>query len=118
MRFTTIVLPIVLVLALVSSRRAEACGTGGGDWGGVVAAVLIVGGTYVGATATVAIKDVATSDHSVGYGIAETAVNAPLTLMFGAAMVNEIRDPNTDHSGATTLGVFTALHGALLAHGI
>jgi len=119
MRFTTILLGAVLLFAVTSSRRAEACGGGGGgDYGGIIVAAVVVGGAYVGTTATFAIKDVATSNHSMGYGVAETAINAPIALMFGAAFIKEVQDPNTDHGAAKTLGVFTALHGALMAHGI
>lgn len=86
--------------------------------GGLVAAVVIVGGAYVSTTATFAIKDTVSSDHSLGYGVAETAINTPLTLLFGSAMISEISNDYTDHGAVKTLAVFTALHGALAAHGI
>jgi hypothetical protein len=117
MRFISILIGAVILVGALHTRRAEACGSGGPP-GDLVAAAVIVGGTYLGTTATFAIRDSVSSDHSMGYGAAETAINAPLTLLFGGAMIQEINRPYTETGPVTTLAVLTAVHGALAAHGI
>jgi len=111
MRFTAILIAAVFVMAL-AARRAEACG--GGYDGNVIAAALVVGGGYVAATGTFAIKDVVTENHSLGYGVFETAFNAPFAVAYGAGFVSEAQNGNF----STPLAAMTALHTALLAHGI
>lgn len=117
MNKTLLVLGLVLAMAVGSAKRAEACGGGtSGSYDGLVAAVLVVGGTYVGVTAGMGIKDLAGSNPSMGYGIAETAIHAPIALLYGSAALADATSGTSDNS--TGLIVMTALHGALAAHGI
>jgi len=127
MKQALLVLGLVLALAVGSTKRAEACGGGGsgGDYSGLVAAALVVGGTYAGVTVGMGIKDLSSDDHSRAYGFAETAIHAPIALLWGAAFVNELgqsNDPNDPYyqgeSHPVGYGVMLALHGALAAHGI
>jgi hypothetical protein len=120
MRFTALILAALVVLGLASSRRAEACGGGGPLLtDGEVAALLLVGGTYVGVTVGMGVKDIASSNHSVGYGIAETAIHAPIATLYGLAMVADIQN-SQEYGSEVSKGLIlmTALHGALAAHGI
>ena len=125
MKHTVLVLGLVLAMALGTAKRADACGGGGANYDGIIAAVVVVGGTYVGVTAGMGIKDLSSSNHSMGYGIAETVIHTPLALAWGAAFVHDATRPTHDASGYPTnekhtmaFGVMTALHGALAAHGI
>jgi hypothetical protein len=119
---TPLVLGLVLAMAVGSVKRADADHGDGSDiGGGVVAAVFVFGATYVGVTLGMGMKDLASSEHSMGYGVAETLVHAPLTLLWGSALVDEISgDHGWDGHGKHKLGIgaMTALHAALVAHGI
>jgi len=120
MRFTSVLLAAVVVLGLASSRRAHACGGGGpllSD--GEIAALLLVGGTYVGVTVGMGVKDIASDNHSMGYGIAETAIHAPIATLYGLGMIADIeRAQEYGYEVNKGLIIMTALHGALAAHGI
>ena len=119
MNKTLLVLGLVLAMAFGSAKRAEACGGGGsgsGNYDGLIAAALVVGGTYVGVTAGMAIKDIAGDNPSMGYGIAETLIHTPIALMWGTAAYNEATSPYGSNSSG--LMIMTAVHGALAAHGI
>ena len=117
MRFTSLLLAALVVLGL-ASRRAEACGAGPvGD--GAVAAILIVGGTYVGVTVGMGVKDIAADNHSVGYGVAETAIHAPIAAGYGYYAYRDVyAATQLDYPVNKGLIIMTALHGALAAHGI
>jgi hypothetical protein len=119
MRFITLLLGAVLVLGLAGARRADACG-GGGPSGEIVAAALVVGGAYVGVTVGMGVKDIASDNHSVGYGIAETAIHAPIALLYGSALVAQASTSDRYGGGSINTGalVMTAVHTALAAHGI
>lgn len=119
MKKAVLVLGLVLALALGTAKRAEACGGGGANYDGLIAAVVVVGGTYVGVTAGMGIKDLASDNHSLGYGIAESVIHTPLALAWGAAALNELSvDPQYGERHVTGFAIMTALHTALAAHGI
>src|SRR5262245_46976438 len=107
---------LVVVVALGTARRAEACGGGLALDGDVVAAAVLVAGTYVGVTAGMAIKDIASDNHSRGYGVAETVIHAPLATLFAAGYVGLAADGNA--GAGTGLAVMALIHGGLAAHGI
>src|SRR5688572_19685068 len=117
MRFTALLVAAVLALGLASARKAEACG-GPILSDEAVTALLVVGGTYAGVTIGMGIKDIATDNHSMGYGIAETVIHAPIAMLWGSALMADINDPYDDGDVSTGLVIMTGLHGALAAHGI
>ena len=119
MRITTLALAFLVVLGLAHTRRAEACG-GGGPSDGAIGAILVVGGAYVGGTIAFGVKDLASDDHSLGYGVGEVAFNLPFTLLWGAAAIDDFSQEYSydNHSFGKTAAVFTAIHGGLLAHGV
>jgi hypothetical protein len=115
MKNIVLVLGIVVAIAVGAPKRAEACGSGG-NYDGLIAAALVVGGTYVGVTGTMAIKDLATDNHSMGYGIAETVIHTPIALAWGAGLYAEA---TSEYGGNYTgLAIMTGLHTALAVHGI
>lgn len=130
MKNALLVLGMVLAIAIGSTKRAEACGGGGsgGDYSGLVAAALVVGGSYAGVTLGMGIKDLSSDDHSIGYGIAETAIHAPIAVLWGMGFAAEVNKPETanaygytngtDRDAATGYAIMTVIHGALAAHGI
>ncbi len=119
MKNTVLVLGLVLAMALGTAKRAEACGGGGANYDGLIAAALVVGGTYVGVTAGMGIKDLTSDNHSMGYGIFETVIHTPIALAWGAALYNETtRNDHYGDSNATGFAIMTALHTALAAHGV
>jgi hypothetical protein len=97
------------------ARRADACESSHYD---VVALVAVVGGGYVATTATFAIKDVVTSNHSMSWGLAETAFNGTAMTIYGVVAVQQAERPYSDASAVGVAGVLAGLHGLLLAHGI
>jgi hypothetical protein len=117
MKNIVLVLAVVLAVAVGAPKRAEACGGGGGDYDGLIAAALVVGGTYVGVTGTMAIKDIASDDHSMGYGIAEAVIHTPIALAWAGAAW---QDSHSEYGSNNPTGflIMTGLHTALAAHGI
>jgi len=120
MKNTVLVLGLVLAMAFGTEKRAEACGGGGGNMDGLIAGILVVGGTYAGVTVGMGIKDLSSDDHSVGYGVAEAVIHTPIALLWGAAAMTEMNRDTSYGGDSHTTGfvIMTAIHGALAAHGI
>jgi len=114
MRFICTLVGALVLVGALHTRRANACGQADGNVGGL----LVVAGVYAGSTLAFGIKDIATSDHSVNYGIGETLFNAPIAVLWGKYLIDEAHDPYRSSEGMTTAGVFLGIHAALLAHGI
>lgn len=114
MKNILLVIGLVLAMAVGSTKSAEACG-GGGNYDGLVAGVLVVGGTYAGVTLGMGIKDISSDDHSVGYGVAEALVHTPIALLWGAGTLADAQSSGSIEPGFV---IMTALHTALAAHGI
>lgn len=114
MKNILLVVGLVLAMAVGSAKRAEACG-GGGNYDGLIAAALVVGGTYAGVTVGMGIKDLSSDDHSVGYGVAEALIHTPIALAWGAGTLDDAQNSGGVEPGFV---IMTALHTALAAHGI
>ena len=117
MRFISILVGALVLVGALQTRRAEACGSGGLD-GGAVAGIVIVGGAYVGGTIAFGVKDIAGSEHSVGYGVGEALFNAPFAIAWGSALYSEASSDYRNSEQLKTEAVFFGIHTALLAHGI
>jgi len=116
MKNILLVVGLVLAMAVGSTKSAEACGGGGsGNYDGLVAGILVVGGTYAGVTLGMGIKDISSDDHSVGYGVAEALVHTPIALLWGAGTLADAQNSGSVEPGFV---IMTALHTALAAHGI
>jgi hypothetical protein len=116
-----VILGVIVAIGIAAPGRADACGGGKGlplsD--GAVGAILLVGGTYVGVTVGMGVKDMTSDNHSVGYGIAETAIHAPIATLYSLAMIADFhRSQEYGYEVNKGLILMTALHGALAAHGI
>ena len=116
MRVVSILIGALVLVGVLHTRRAEACGEGGG--GPSVGGLLVVGGLYAGATIGFAVHDVRHSDHSVTYGVGETLFNAPLAAAWTAGAIADARDLYSDHQGAKTMAVFAGIHTLLAVHGV
>ena len=117
MRFISILVGTLVLVGALTTRRADACGSGG-PGGGAVAAIVVLGGAYVGGTIAFGVKDIAGSEHSVAYGTGEMLFNAPFAIAWGKALYDEANSPYRDSEAIKAEAVFFGIHTALLAHGI
>ena len=111
-----LVLVTLAILSFANTRRAEACGGGGGFGDGLAAVIIVGGATYGAATIGFGVADLVGKDHGPTYGLAEALIHTPIAIGFGSAFVNDLRSDNPD--GRVALGAFTALHTALAIHGV
>jgi hypothetical protein len=123
----SLVISIAVVVGLAIAarpREAKACGSVDGE-GDLIAAALVITGAYAGTTIGMGVHDLTSDNPSVGYGVAEALINTPLALAFGAALIDDLNQPDyddpyyqdNDHS-EIWLGAFTALHATLAIHGM
>jgi hypothetical protein len=117
MRLATMVLGAGLLLGLPTTARADDCIEFGCGADQRFSTLVLFGVPYAGVTLGMGIKDIVADEHSVGYGIAETIVHAPLAIAWGAAAVDSLASSADKGLAPWYLG-FTALHTALTAHGV
>lgn len=113
------VLIVLVVLALLGARprRAAACGDA---TGAIMTELVVIGGVYTVGTLGFTVHDLAASERSAGYGAAEMLVNAPLTAIFGAVLLDELspaEGQSIDRNAALAFGALTALHAVLTVNG-
>jgi hypothetical protein len=122
----SLVLSIAVIVGLVIAarpREAKACGSAvDGD---IVAAALVITGAYAGTTIGMGVYDLTADDPSRGYGVAEALIHTPIALAFGAALIDDLQQPDYDDpyyqdndNSEIWLGAFTALHATLAIHGM
>jgi hypothetical protein len=114
MRTISILVAAMILVGALHARRAEACGQGDGD----IAGMMVVAGVYAGSTLAFAVKDIASSDHSVNYGAGEALFNGAATVLWTYGLYEDLRDPYSDHEVVKPAVVFLGLHLAMTAHGI
>jgi len=113
MRSTIILLAVLFSTGL--ARRADACGSGHEP---IIAGVLVVGGAYVGGTAAFAISDIATSDHSVAYGVSETVFNGTAAGIAAYMVASQFEAPYHEDSAVIAGSLIFGVHALLAAHGV